>query len=218
MTDHNDTGATARPSLTEMQLEILEECAGIRSPRLWGAAVGACLESLRGYGFIERNGKVTSAGATAIINAYEPLKARLAEVERERDDIRSTLNAWFNTSNKLEPDISKLLLDGLNGYIRRSESGGMPFELADDLRAVIEDFCRLYVGELLTPYIEQAKSSAEARIAVLVRALSDTLAQYVSMALSGDCGFWDPEEEHHVIAARAALSKARGTAKPGAEE
>ena len=47
----------------------------------------------------------------------------------------------------------------------------MPFELADDLRAVIEDFCRLYVGELLTPYIEQARSSAEARIAVLEKAL-----------------------------------------------
>lgn len=131
------------------------------------------------------------------VNAYEPLKARLAEVERERDDIRDTLNAWFDTSNKLEPDVSKLLLDGLNVYIRRSESGGMPFELADDLRAVLADFCRLYVGGLLTPYIEQSKGTAkaralaaEARIAVLEKAL-----RQAELAVSELCVGQHPDNE-----------------------
>lgn len=157
MTDHNDTGATAGPWSYDIQHGPNGEeiYAWVYYHNLMVCTVKVHHARL-----------IVEAG-----NAYKPLKARLAEVERERDDIRSTLNAWFNTSNKLEPDISKLLLDGLNGYIRRSESGGMPFELADDLRAVIEDFCRLYVGELLTPYIEQAKSSAEARIAVLEKTL-----------------------------------------------
>lgn len=153
MTDHNDTGATARPWREALR----------REPERYAA----CSPEAISHGS-QAQMKYFVADAQHDIAI---LAARLAEVERERDDIRSTLNAWFNTSNKLEPDISKLLLDGLNGYIRRSESGGMPFELADDLRAVIEDFCRLYVGELLTPYIEQAKSSAEARVAVLEKAL-----------------------------------------------
>lgn len=56
------------------------------------------------------------------------------------------------------------------------------------------------------PTMVERAHAAEARVAVLEKALSATLDQYVSMALSGDCGFWDPEEEHHVIAARGALA------------
>ena len=34
------------------------------------------------------------------------------------------------------------------------------------------------------------------------------LEHYLSLANSGDCGFWDPEEEEQVIAVRAAIAKA----------
>jgi len=44
--------------------------------------------------------------------------------------------------------------------------------------------------------------------AALKDALSGILKRYVELAGSGDCGFWDPEEEQEVIAARAALSAA----------
>lgn len=44
----------------------------------------------------------------------------------------------------------------------------------------------------------------------LYAALETTLNRYVELAASGDCGHWDPETEPHVIAARAALAKARG--------
>lgn len=44
----------------------------------------------------------------------------------------------------------------------------------------------------------------------LYAALTITLNKWVNMVNSGDCGFWDPEKEPHVIAARAALNKARG--------
>jgi len=142
MADHNDTGATARPWRDSGDRIFLPDGRQLIGSVITDPAIR--------WMIVES------------VNAYEPLKARLAEVEMERDDIRSTLNAWFNTSNKLEPDVSKLLLDGLNLYIRRSESGGMPFKLADDLRAVLADFCRLYVGNLLTPYIERSKGEARA--------------------------------------------------------
>lgn len=144
MTDHNDTGATARPWREALR----------REPERYAA----CSPEAISHGS-QAQMKYFVADAQHDIAI---LATRLAEVERERDDIRSTLNAWFNTSNKLEPDVSKLLLDGLNLYIRRSESGGMPFKLADDLRAVLADFCRLYVGNLLTPYIERSKGEARA--------------------------------------------------------
>lgn len=44
----------------------------------------------------------------------------------------------------------------------------------------------------------------------LLAALRDILNRYVELAGSGDCGFWDPETEPEVIAARAALTRAGG--------
>lgn len=44
----------------------------------------------------------------------------------------------------------------------------------------------------------------------LLAALETLTKRYVGLASSGDCGFWNPEEEDEVIAARAALSRAKG--------
>lgn len=44
----------------------------------------------------------------------------------------------------------------------------------------------------------------------MYEALEDFVEKYTAMINSGDCGFWNPEEEPQVIAARLALSKARG--------
>lgn len=41
-------------TLTSMEKEILEECCGVRDPRPWGAAVGACLGTLAGKGLIRK--------------------------------------------------------------------------------------------------------------------------------------------------------------------
>lgn len=43
----------------------------------------------------------------------------------------------------------------------------------------------------------------------LLEALEAITAHYVAGVNSGDCGFWNPEEEPQVIAARAAIAKAR---------
>lgn len=44
----------------------------------------------------------------------------------------------------------------------------------------------------------------------LLEALEAMINNYVALANSGDCGNWDPEEEPQIIAARAAIAKARG--------
>lgn len=43
----------------------------------------------------------------------------------------------------------------------------------------------------------------------LAAALAALLDRYVDLVNCGDCGFWDPEAEDEVIAARAALAKAK---------
>lgn len=44
----------------------------------------------------------------------------------------------------------------------------------------------------------------------LLEALTRLLDRYTGLVNCGDCGFWDPETEDEVIAARAAISKALG--------
>lgn len=44
----------------------------------------------------------------------------------------------------------------------------------------------------------------------LAEALEKLVAAHVELVNSGDCGFWNPETVPEVIAARAALSKAKG--------
>ncbi len=43
----------------------------------------------------------------------------------------------------------------------------------------------------------------------LLAALEMVLRHYVELASSGDCGFWDPEEEDVVKAARAVIERAK---------
>lgn len=47
----------------------------------------------------------------------------------------------------------------------------------------------------------------------MYEALAKMTARYVALAGSGDCGFWNPEEEPDVIASRAALRRAEGNLK-----
>lgn len=52
--------------MCKFEYEILAECAGLRAQRLWGAAVGAALEHLRGMQYITRAGEITDAGRKAL--------------------------------------------------------------------------------------------------------------------------------------------------------
>lgn len=52
---------------------------------------------------------------------------------------------------------------------------------------------------------DPALAERDARIAALEAGLRDTLDRYTTLANSGDAGFWDCNEEPHVIAARALL-------------
>jgi hypothetical protein len=44
------------------------------------------------------------------------------------------------------------------------------------------------------------------QITTLVKALQGLLDRYTGLVNCGDCGFWDPEKEGEVIAARSALA------------
>lgn len=54
--------STPLNDLTDFEREILEELAGLRTPSPWGAAVGAALEALRGFGLVTRAGIITPEG------------------------------------------------------------------------------------------------------------------------------------------------------------
>lgn len=80
----------------------------------------------------------------------------------------------------------------------------------DELQFISES--ELAPGHEDAPKLDPASvfRSQKARIAELETALTETLNEYVRLADSGDCGFWNPEEEDHVIAARAALESSKG--------
>lgn len=55
--------------------------------------------------------------------------------------------------------------------------------------------------------IERELNAANDRIKRLEEALEGTVKRFVDLVNSGDAGFWNPEEESVIIAARAALKK-----------
>lgn len=57
---------------------------------------------------------------------------------------------------------------------------------------------------------ERQLADAVALKAEMLAALKAITERYVSLAGSGDCGFWNPEEEPEVQAARAVIAKAEG--------
>lgn len=57
-------------------------------------------------------------------------------------------------------------------------------------------------------FFQQDAAQLAASAPDLLAALKTFLEKYVEMVDSGDCGFWDPETEEKVIAARAAIAKA----------
>ena len=51
-------------------------------------------------------------------------------------------------------------------------------------------------------------ASLVAAAPALAEALEKLMERYLALANSGDCGFWNPEEETEIILSRAALTKA----------
>lgn len=73
------------------------------------------------------------------------------------------------------------------------------------------------IGEVIALVLEthRGQAAANARLFAaapdLLSALHAITQRYVTLAESGDCGNWNPEEEPEVQAARAAIEKAEGT-------
>lgn len=62
----------------------------------------------------------------------------------------------------------------------------------------------------IDPEVRLANMRLVAAAPEMKDALQRLLRRYVVLASSGDCGFWDPDEEQEVIDARTALAKAKG--------
>lgn len=89
----------------------------------------------------------------------EAVRAERDALREAEADARSTLTAWFAERDKLREATTENLMAALNGYLRTSESGGMPGELADAVRGVLADFCRLDgVADLLHEAVRQARA------------------------------------------------------------
>ena len=98
------------------------------------------------------------------------------------------------------------------GNLLRSSDGGFAsyecktvqdIELSDDewKRAGQSEPCRKREVQLLTKQRDEARE----RIKRLEEALEGTVKWIVDLADSGDAGFWNPDEQSVIIAARAAL-------------
>ena len=59
-------------TITTFEREILEELAGLRPPRSWGAAVGAALDELEGFGYITKSCTVTPLGLAELKGKAQP--------------------------------------------------------------------------------------------------------------------------------------------------
>jgi hypothetical protein len=75
--------------------------------------------------------------------------------------------------------------------------------------ATIEDAPEAQANAAIIVRAVNSLEPNEAKIAALVKALETFVEEYTALVNSGDAGFWDPEKEPKVIAARAALASAR---------
>lgn len=113
-------------ALTPMEVEILEECAGRRPAHSWGAAVGACLEGLKGHGYVARDGQITLAGRLYLDGAQaapDPMPASQPE--------RAPLSAG---EDELREEIARALLArrGFGFYSDPMESGQDAYDITGE--------------------------------------------------------------------------------------
>lgn len=67
---------------------------------------------------------------------------------------------------------------------------------------------------IITGFRHREDATLVAAAPDLLAALDALLKRYSSLVNSGDCGNWNPEEEEEIIAARAAIAKARDMSLP----
>lgn len=82
-----------------------------------------------------------------------PEQDEVARLKGEIEDLNSSFDAWFDLAEKTAEEVGPVLIDGLRAYLRTSRSGGMSARLSNQIEAVLADYCRLYVGNHLTPVL-----------------------------------------------------------------
>lgn len=85
--------------------------------------------------------------------------AEVAQLKETVEDLQSTMDAWFDLSEKTEEEITPILIDGLKGYLRTAKNGGMSTKAAATAEAILTNYCRLYAGQALLPVLRGLASS-----------------------------------------------------------
>jgi len=111
------------------------------------------------------------------------------------NDVRFTPGPWFATT----------WYGTVRGDVSGNEHSGEHAAVfsANDLLTMIAP-----LGPIADPE-SRANAALIAAAPELYEALDALTKQYVQLASSGDCGFWDCETEPQVIAARSALLRAQ---------
>jgi hypothetical protein len=106
--------------------------------------------------------------------AAELLRALAAErdaLRLEAQCAQKTLNAWFDLAEKAEAEGANVLRGAVNTWLRRAENGGMPSDLADAVRNVVDEAARQYFWKALVPVVRgvAAESLTRPDIAAILR-------------------------------------------------
>ena len=94
------------------------------------------------------------------------------------------------------PNVTKMINQWTNGTEILNVKPNGDFELGNGVDPLVA------LGQLAKAFMQQ-----QDRIKRLEEALEGTVKWIVHLADSGDAGFWNPEEQLVIIAARAALKK-----------
>lgn len=88
-----------------------------------------------------------------LLDEMEKCVGEKKAAEERAKDAHSTLSAWFDLSTKMESEGTTVLRDAIETWIRRSENGGMPSNISDHARMVLDEAARTYLWRALVPVL-----------------------------------------------------------------
>lgn len=74
-------------------------------------------------------------------------------LKNENEDLKSTINSWFDIKSMSKEQLVPVFMDNLRGYLRTSRNGGMPQKQSDLVESVVENFADLYLSSALWPIL-----------------------------------------------------------------
>lgn len=70
-------------------------------------------------------------------------------------ELEETIRSWFELKKLGREELVPAFNDAIAGYLRTSRVGGMPAKLSDQVEAVTENFARLYLIDVMWPFLRK---------------------------------------------------------------